>query len=135
MNSDFSDFIRFFPIFRLFPTFRLLDSTTLIYTDIWHTMYVYDFCLWFCIYTFNIQYILDPDRQDFHKTWKLRMINWQIYRCCYLVHAHTQEQELWALWWASILQYYTNGNTWMVIVFLSLQTVLNTTICLIPVIN
>ena len=22
MNSDFSDFIRFFPIFRLFPTFR-----------------------------------------------------------------------------------------------------------------
>ena len=29
MNSDFSDFIRFFPIFRLFPTFRLLDSTTL----------------------------------------------------------------------------------------------------------
>ena len=33
MNSDFSDFIRFFPIFRLFPTFRLLDSTTLVYTD------------------------------------------------------------------------------------------------------
>ena len=32
MNSDFSDFIRFFPIFRLFPTFRLLDSTTLIRT-------------------------------------------------------------------------------------------------------
>ena len=30
MNSDFSDFIRFFPIFRLFPTFRLLDSTTLV---------------------------------------------------------------------------------------------------------
>ena len=30
MNSDFSDFIRFFPIFRLYPTFRLLDSTTLI---------------------------------------------------------------------------------------------------------
>ena len=29
MNSDFSDFIRFFPIFRLFPTFRLLDSTGL----------------------------------------------------------------------------------------------------------
>ena len=29
MNSDFSDFIRFFPIFRLFPTFRLLDSTAL----------------------------------------------------------------------------------------------------------
>ena len=32
MNSDFSDFIRFFPIFRLFPTFRLLDSTTLVLT-------------------------------------------------------------------------------------------------------
>ena len=32
MNSDFSDFIRFFPIFRLFPTFRLLDSTTLVPT-------------------------------------------------------------------------------------------------------
>ena len=32
MNSDFSDFIRFFPIFRLFPTFRLLDSTTLFLT-------------------------------------------------------------------------------------------------------
>ena len=32
MNSDFSDFIRFFPIFRLFPTFRLLDSTGLIHT-------------------------------------------------------------------------------------------------------
>ena len=32
MNSDFSDFIRFFPIFRLFPTFRLLDSTTLVKT-------------------------------------------------------------------------------------------------------
>ena len=32
MNSDFSDFIRFFPIFRLFPTFRLLDSTTLVST-------------------------------------------------------------------------------------------------------
>ena len=32
MNSDFSDFIRFFPIFRLFPTFRLLDSTTLLST-------------------------------------------------------------------------------------------------------
>ena len=32
MNSDFSDFIRFFPIFRLFPTFRLLDSTTLVET-------------------------------------------------------------------------------------------------------
>ena len=30
MNSNFSDFIRFFPIFRLFPTFRLLDSTTLV---------------------------------------------------------------------------------------------------------
>ena len=29
MNSDFSDFIRFFPIFRLFPTSRLLDSTPL----------------------------------------------------------------------------------------------------------
>ena len=29
MNSDFSDFIRFFPIFRLFPTSRLLDSTAL----------------------------------------------------------------------------------------------------------
>ena len=37
MNSDFSDFIRFFPIFRLFPTFRLLDSTTLIFTG----MYAY----------------------------------------------------------------------------------------------
>ena len=33
MNSDFSDFIRFFPIFRLFPTFRLLDSTTLVLTQ------------------------------------------------------------------------------------------------------
>ena len=33
MNSDFSDFIRFFPIFRLFPTFRLLDSTTLVSTS------------------------------------------------------------------------------------------------------
>ena len=33
MNSDFSDFIRFFPIFRLFPTFRLLDSTGLVETD------------------------------------------------------------------------------------------------------
>ena len=33
MNSDFSDFIRFFPIFRLFPTFRLLDSTGLIAID------------------------------------------------------------------------------------------------------
>ena len=33
MNSDFSDFIRFFPIFRLFPTFRLLDSTTLVKTE------------------------------------------------------------------------------------------------------
>ena len=32
MNSDFSDFIRFFPIFRLFPTFRLLDSTGLAVT-------------------------------------------------------------------------------------------------------
>ena len=30
MNSDFSDFIRFFPIFRLFPTSRLLDSTPLV---------------------------------------------------------------------------------------------------------
>ena len=29
IRSDFSDFIRFFPIFRLFPTFRLSDSTTL----------------------------------------------------------------------------------------------------------
>ena len=34
MNSDFSDFIRFFPIFRLFPTFRLLDSTTLFSTQL-----------------------------------------------------------------------------------------------------
>ena len=34
MNSDFSDFIRFFPIFRLFPTFRLLDSTTLLVTHL-----------------------------------------------------------------------------------------------------
>ena len=34
MNSDFSDFIRFFPIFRLFPTFRLLDSTTLVWTSL-----------------------------------------------------------------------------------------------------
>ena len=33
MNSDFSDFIRFFPIFRLFPTFRLLDSTALEWTE------------------------------------------------------------------------------------------------------
>ena len=33
MNSDFSDFIRFFPIFRLFPKFRLLDSTSLLQTD------------------------------------------------------------------------------------------------------
>ena len=33
MNSDFSDFIRFFPIFRLFPTSRLLDSTGLFCTD------------------------------------------------------------------------------------------------------
>ena len=33
MNSDFSNFIRFFPIFRLFPTFRLLDSTTLVWCD------------------------------------------------------------------------------------------------------
>ena len=32
MNSDFSDFIRFFLIFRLFPTFRLTDSTGLIWT-------------------------------------------------------------------------------------------------------
>ena len=32
MNSDFSDFIRFFPIFRLFPTSRLLDSTALLIT-------------------------------------------------------------------------------------------------------
>ena len=32
MNSDFSDFIRFFPIFRLFPTSRLSDSTALIRT-------------------------------------------------------------------------------------------------------
>ena len=32
MNSDFSDFARFFPIFRLFPTFRLLDSTGLFST-------------------------------------------------------------------------------------------------------
>ena len=32
MNSDFSDFIRFFPIFRLFPTSRLLDSTALVWT-------------------------------------------------------------------------------------------------------
>ena len=33
MNSDFSDFIRFFPIFRLFPTSRLLDSTPLVITE------------------------------------------------------------------------------------------------------
>ena len=32
MNSDFSDFIRFFPIFRLFPTSRLSDSTALVPT-------------------------------------------------------------------------------------------------------
>ena len=31
MNSDFSVFIWFFPIFRLFPTFRLFDSTALVY--------------------------------------------------------------------------------------------------------
>ena len=30
MNSDFSDFIQFFPIFRLFLTFRLSDSTGLV---------------------------------------------------------------------------------------------------------
>ena len=34
MNSDFSDFIRFFPIFRLFPTFRLLDSAGLLPTPL-----------------------------------------------------------------------------------------------------
>ena len=32
MNLDFSDFIRFFPIFRLFPTFRLSNSTALVAT-------------------------------------------------------------------------------------------------------
>ena len=35
MNSDFSDFIRFFPIFRLFPTSRLLDSTPLVASAIY----------------------------------------------------------------------------------------------------
>ena len=30
IKSDFSDFIRFFPIFRLLPTFRLSDSTALL---------------------------------------------------------------------------------------------------------
>ena len=40
MNSDFSDFIRFFPIFRLFPTFRLLDSTTLVVMVVTNMKYV-----------------------------------------------------------------------------------------------
>ena len=45
MNSDFSDFIRFFPIFRLFPTFRLLDSTTLVFSPFGQAAYhAGDYC-------------------------------------------------------------------------------------------
>ena len=84
------------------------------------TMYnVYHFCSWFfCIYVISCSifntYISDPERQYFHRTWKLRLINWQIYgryiyRCWFLGHAHEQEQELWALCWASILHQQMNG--------------------------
>ena len=58
MNSDFSDFIRFFPIFRLFPTFRLLDSTTLIGTQV----YLGPIKTWQCFQSDSSQWSNTPRR-------------------------------------------------------------------------